>query len=165
MIMKTKLIFILFVLIICSCVRIIPDEELTMSRIPYTGNEIRLDGYFTGIQPGQKMYYNYIFFYSNGVVFSFGNLRDIDLTPYLKGSAGKAYWGIFQVKNNIIHNQGWINTGSGFIGDIQINTVYDRYYKIINDTTLFDKNSSGDTTRYHFKRLSPKPDSTNVFIK
>jgi len=162
--MKSNIILILIALVLYSCVRSIPDEELTMARTPYTGKEIRLDGYFTGVSPGQDKYYDYIFFYSNGVAFSFGNLRDIDLNLYLKGNAGKTYWSIFRVENNTIHVQGWINLGSGFFGVSQL-TVEDKYYIILNDTTLYYDASNGYKTKYYFKKFSSKPDSTNVFIK
>jgi len=159
--MNSKLI-IFFSLIFCSCVRTLPDEELTMTRIAYNGKEIRLDGYYTGAQPNQNKYFDYIFFYTNGVVFSFGNLPDINLSQYLGGSTRKPDWSVFQIKNNVINLQGWTENGSDFVRQY---VLKDDSYTIINDTTLFYETSKGYKTTYHFKKFSPKPDSTNVFIK
>jgi len=160
--MKSNFIFIL-IFILQACIRTLPDEELTMTRRPYTGKEIRIDGYYTGAQSVQNKYYDYIFFYSNGVVFSFGNFPDIDLNQYLRGSKRKPDWGVFQVeKNNIINVQGWTENGSDFVRQY---ILRNDSYTILNDTTLFYENSRGYKTNYYFKKFSPKPDSTNVFIK
>jgi hypothetical protein len=163
--MKTKLItIILFLLFVCSCLRTLPDEELTITRIPYNGKEIRIDGYYTGLIPGQTKYSNYIFFYSNGVVFSFGYYNGLNPNQMVDVIGDvinwKDSWGIFQIKNDSIFIQGWRlkDIGSQFL-------LRNNQYKIINDSTLLEKVQSGNSSIYYFKKFSPKPDSTNVFIK
>jgi len=164
--MKSNFIFI-FIFILQACVRTLPDEELTMTRTPYAGKEIRLDGYYTGAAPGQSKYYDYKFFYSNGVLFSFATIPDVDIKKHLSqynniGRDSKTCWQIFQVENNVINVQGWTENGSDFIRQY---VLKNDSYTIINDTTLFYENSKGYKTNYYFKKFSPKPDSTNVFIK
>jgi len=166
--MKTKLILALFIPFFYSCIETLPDEELTMIRTPYNGKEIRLDGYYSGLnyQSGNTTYIQYMFFYSNGIMYtSFGydsNIKDIDKIVSLmdKDRNIKRHWAIFQVKKDTITIQGW-----RLRDYVYQNYAYNYRYKIINDTTLFYENSLGVTTKFYFKKYSPKLDSTNVFIK
>lgn len=182
--MKTKfIILVVFFISVTSCARIGPDEELYMTRTPYTGKEIRIDGYYVTndyMSKGENHYSNYIFFYSNGVAFSsFGiDSKIVDINEIIKQMENykdrKDYWALFQITDSTIHKQGWYNTGSmGFIGEIQTYTVINKYYKIINDTTLLlekglmynDTQYNSYNDYYHFKKFDNKPDSTNLFIK
>jgi len=162
--MKVRLILFLIIPFVYSCIETLSDEELTITRTHYYGKEFRLDGYYTGLVPGQSVYYNYIFFYSNGVTYYLGHtfVEDINQIKIDVESSrkNKSSWGIFHVKNDTIAIQGW-----RLRDDVYQNLLINYQYKIINDTTLFYKDSRGDTTCYYFRRFSPKPDSTNVFIK
>lgn len=164
--MKMKSIIIVFIIIsMCSCLRTLPDEVFTMTLTPDNGNEIRLDGCYIS----EHVYNNrseYNFFYSNGVMFVFSDLLTIENISQFTGGIDemrklKTCWGIFQVDKNTIKAQRWKPSDDA----IQC-IVQNRTYKIINDTTLsIDLLNDGDIRYYHFKHFSPKPDSTNVFIK
>ena len=164
--MKTKLIsIVLFLVLVCSCRRTLPDEEFTMERTPYTGKEIRLDGCYISNPDERHKYCEYDFFYSNGVFFGFGDFLNIsNITQFTEIDSKrqkKGYWGIYQVKNNSIILQTWTmrDVDTQFI-------VQNRSYKIINDSLLFcDILNDGDINYFHFQKFTPKPDSTNVFIK
>jgi len=162
--MKARLIFFLIISFVYSCIETLPDEKLTITRTPYSGKEFRLDGYYTGLVPGQSIFFNYIFFYTNGVTFYFGHtfIDDINKIKEDVESARKhkSYWGIFQVENDTVAIQGW-----RLRDDVYQNLLINFQYIIINDSTLFYNDSRGDTTSYYFRKFSPKPDSTNVFIK
>jgi hypothetical protein len=167
--MKTKFVSIsLFLLFINSCTSSHPDEEFTMTRSPYSGKEIRLDGCYISESGEQANYCAYKFFYSNGIVFSLGDLPNIDNTNQFTGGIDSArknkyFWGVFQIENNTITVQQWRFSNSEFIYQL---IVKNEYYKIINDTILsIDYLGDGDITNFHFKRFMPRPDSTNVFIK
>ena len=160
--MKSKLI-ILYTIILCSCVKTLPDEELTMTKTSYNGKEIRLDGCYVS-EPGELKNYEYVFFYSNGVVFIWGDLLYLQNLEQFTGGVKynrKSNWGLFNVKTNTIEVQKWK------MSDVAIQfLVQKRLYKIINDSTLScDILNNGYTKRYTFRKFSPKPDSTNVFIK
>lgn len=160
---KLIVIFVSFVLL-QSCNQTLPDEELSMTRIPYYGKEIRIDGYYKGLGIAQKKYLDYIFFYNNGVYFSFG-YTDVDNINKIedivnRSRVHKDNWGVFQILDTLVNIQRWTQNA----GTTQ-NIVLHFQYIVIDDTTLFYKGLSGDTTRYHFVKFSPKPDSTNVFIK
>lgn len=177
--MKLKFIlFILFLTIVQSCMRRLPDEELTIARKPNTGKEIRIDGYYSGksYQSGNTTYITYIFFFSNGVVYTStgydSKIKDINeiIKDLDRERNSKDYWSVFQIENDTIHEQGWTNSADGFIGDYRMYSLKDDYYKIINDTTLLFERTTGYITSshndyYYFKEFSPKPDSTNFVIK
>lgn len=156
---------IVLFLIVQSCKRSYSDEELTINKIVYTGTDIRLDGCYVSDSDELKKYNAYKFFYSNGVYFGFSDMPNINSRSQITNidykSNYKGYWGLFQVQNKTIIVQTWkmSDVNSQFI-------IQNRAYKIINDTTLScDLLNDGDITYYHFKPFSPKPDSTNVFIK
>jgi hypothetical protein len=162
----------------------LPDEELTMTLKPYTGKEFRIDGYYIGTSnftgKNDKNYNNYKFFYSNGLVFSSysydinGKIYDITeiIADMERNRNKKDLWGVFKLEENEILTQGWVNSASAaVIGNDRLYSLINGYYKIINDTTILYKNCTGYITLdlneyyYHFKKFSPKPDSTNTFIK
>ena len=177
--MKSILLF-LFVVIQFSCVHVLPDEELTMTRTSYTGKEFRIDGYYVGTTNygiSEKNYNSYKFFYSNGLVFSsFSydiNKKIPDINEIIANMEryrdSKDLWEVFQLENNVIHTQGWGNSGTVF-GEYRLYSLVNQYYKIINDTTILYEKSTGYYSGnyneyYYFKKFSPKPDSTNIFIK
>ena len=166
--MKTKLILVILIPFFYSCIGTLPDEELTMFRTPYNGKEIRLDGYYSGLnyQSGNTTYIQYMFFYSNGILYtSFGYNNDItDINEIIKlmdkDRKDKREWAVFKVSGDSIIMQGW-----RLRDDVYQNYAYNYRYKIINDTTLYYEDSWGSTKSYYFKKFSPKPDSANVFIK
>ena len=144
------------------------DEELTLNRVPYTGNELRTDGYY---------YYHWAtfdspsvnstsvkFFYKNGVMLSAHSYDGIDLNRvekemvslYDKIRERKTGWGLFIINGNTIQCEEWSTSVGGGL------PVYKWSAKIENSTT-FRHNDSNQT--WHFKQFNNKPDSTNVFIK
>jgi uncharacterized Rmd1/YagE family protein len=163
--MKVKLFLIAIILYTQhSCVRTLPDEKLTLHRIPYNGKEIRIDGYYIGDWGPQNKYYSYIFFYSNGIMLKLGFTEIVESNQIddLVKNASKNSWKVFQVLNNTINVQGWIPTDDTFVNQY---ILENSYFRITNDTTLIYINSFEYELKCHFKKFSPKPDSTNVFIK
>ena len=68
--MNMKFLIILAMLLIGmnGCSKWLEDEELTLPKTPYTGNELRTDGYYYYTMNGE--YFRTItFFYKNGVAF------------------------------------------------------------------------------------------------
>jgi hypothetical protein len=78
----------------------------------------------------------------------------------------KDCWGVFNIKDNIIKFERWY-PGQG------AKKAYVREGIILNDTTFHitkSYRSNGSELKdadevYHFRKFSPKPDSTNVFVK
>ena len=114
----------------------------------------------------------------NGVVLygsSFNNIKLEDKeNSYMDGSfygnieETKYYWGQFIVKENNIKFERWYPSSGGPL------RTYVREGTILNDTTFHITESyhlqdgekqdiDEEDETYHFKSLSPKPDSTNEY--
>jgi hypothetical protein len=175
--METRLFLLITIVIFtnASCEKEL--HELSMAKIPYTGNELRIDGYYYSNQ----VYNNYnavaVFYRDGACIHVFTSIEGADTLNY--------------IENNILLNESLIsnfmNTPTN-IGVFQINTesiefetweagrdiiTFSNYGEILNDTTfLITKQINNDSGKsenenltYRFKQFSPKPDSTNNFIK
>ncbi len=173
--MAIKYIFTLVLLISFSSCFILKDDNLTLDRNFYTGNDIRLDGYwwmnFESIEPSMSIY----FFYENGIALYGRALKNRDLevkekefsTESFKKLINKAKpgWGVFEINSNKITFETWVPGNGGPL------TTVIRSGEIINHQTFVitshmhkgKKSIENDT--FYFKKFDLKPDSTNSFIK
>jgi len=137
----------------------------------YIGNEIRVDGfYYYQFEDG---FIETFFLFRNGVYYDYGSCQCPDLeavenhmmneftienTPKVQYS-----WGVFRVENNNVEIERWL-TGSGGAYPTKLSKG-----EIINETTMVIKgipvSGEGTLDTFRFREFSPKPDSTNVFIK
>jgi len=145
------------------------DEKLTLQRVPYTGNEIRTDGYYYHHwASSESLSINKtatFFLYRNGIKLTAGSYGSIDLDIVEKEMLSryellvkqKIGWGVFVITGNKVEYEEWTTSAGGGL------PIYKNSYNIENDTTLM--NPEGKV--YHFKQFSPKPDSTiaNKWIK
>ena len=149
------------ILILYSC----KDEKNSFQKIPYTGDELRTNGYyFTHYQTLGRDYTIVNFFFRDGTLLSAGSFESLNFNVveqklverYELIKKNKIGWGVFQIIEDKIISESWTtNSGGGGL------PVYKWSAKIVNDTT-FLRNDSNQT--WHFKQFSPKPDSTNRFI-
>jgi hypothetical protein len=168
--MKKSFFAVIMMFLFFSC----KDEELLLSKIPYTGNELRIDGYYY-LQENEKTWIR--FFYGDGVilVFNFGfptyNLDTVDCKiaeEYEKRENEKLRWGVFSIARSIIQYSKWgYSVGAGLtshkcMGTIENDTTFCLVKSIYYTGRIGDFD---DNERYHFRQFSPKPDSTNNFIK
>ena len=150
-------------------------EEPTLVLQPYNGNELKLNGYYYDLY--KETIWDIYFFYRNGVMLYDTGTDTLDnslekydawfgsdfFLNYIK--TRNRSWGLYKIHGDKIVFERWtIAEGCDpiirFSGDI------------INDTTFVITQSEyphsngvyqrNDTFR--FRALSPKPDSTNVFI-
>jgi hypothetical protein len=142
-------------------------EELSLKRIDFNGNEIRLDGFYYN-EPNKA----HFFLYRNGVFFDGGtgfngSLVDMEkfhsnIENYKTAYEVPYFWGVFRISTGEIQFAKWVSSDEfGRYTTTQFNG------KIINDTTLLINHPAemiGSDT-FYFHRFSPKPDSTNNFIK
>lgn len=149
------------------------DDDLTLPKQDYTGNQLRVDGYYYSITSNNN--YQIFFYYRNGCVLEAGVVEADNLAAseqsYMNGTfynAVKNYkhdWGRFTIEGAMIKDELWKpNTGPL--------EAYTSEGQILNDTT-FKMTKSWRSCKpkkvrefeetYHFKQLSPKPDSTNTF--
>lgn len=176
--MNTKLLIVIIMLFIGmnSCDKWLQDEELTLPQQPYTGNELRTDGYYYYTMNGE--YFRAItFFYKNGVAFQpigdAHSLQEVDEYVINELVGKNRYhdvqfsWELYNIEDERILINYWVPP-----------RPYQCYFEegtILNDTTFviqrYYRMENGEKTgeteineTYYFHALSPKPDSTNVFI-
>ena len=154
---------------------IISDDELTLDKTLYICNQLRIDGYYyTQFRDIYRIY----FFYRDGTLFSGGDIYEDKLNEYEQKykdgrfwnakKDNKLYWGLYNVNSayDIMIEKWYPSSGGGM-------PVYIHSGTILNDTTFHITKSVRPATSekksldelYHFKAFSPKPDSTNNFIK
>jgi hypothetical protein len=153
-----------------GCNKLFPDEKLTIQRVDYTGNELRTDGYYYY----QDANYTVVeFLYRNSIIlsaraYSFHDLNIVEkkmLERYNEIRADKIGWGVFRISGKTIEYEMWdTSVGGGLpilkcIGIIDNDTTF-RIIQCIELGKKFEKNEV-----YHFRQFSPKPDSTNKWIK
>ncbi len=160
------LLIILIMLTSLSCKEEI-DAMLTMKKMPYTGNELRIDGYYyTVTQNFEGDLYQIYFFYRNGVYRYCGTFKSLDdITGDWGAGNSRLLWGYFDVNDSTIRFEKWL---------VNISVKHDGI--ILNDSTFRiteRKITSGQSPNfnegavdelYHFVRYSPKPDSVNRFL-
>ena len=176
---KTINYFVILVLIVLlySC----KDEELRMQRIPYTGSELRTDGYY--YHQTDKYICDIIFLYRNGIIirafwhWDINNpIEDFEqdiIKRYNELHKSQHEWGVFQVKDDKIEYEMFTGPGLVFCGM----AVYRSLGYIENDTVfsikqILQTHSCGASpifstpdNKYYFRSFSQKPDSTNSWIK
>ena len=174
MVKKNLLFIVLISILFSSCEKKL--YNLSMSRIPYTGNELKIDGYYYSNQSWTNGVILAVF-YRNGVcIHLFLDIESNDTLNYIeneilkKESFTQSLWdtpnyvGVFRIDTKTIEIESWISAR-----DI---TTFSFYGKILNDTifrvTKWINNEAGeiflDTITYRYRQFSPKPDSTNSFI-
>lgn len=160
-----KLFFFSLLLTIGSCVALKP---LKMKRVDNLTNKIKLNGIYVSSNSYIRNECGVYVLYNNGVMLSFqNNNKPIGCISYweekfkdktLNYNDVPYWWGIYQIKSDSILFESWLST--------------DYYYptisyngKIINDTTLIVNYIGSVLDTFRFIEFSPKPDSTNKFIK
>ena len=162
-------------------------EPLTFKKQEFLGKNLKINGYFYNIN--NKNEYNAFFIYKNGVYhggkwrkkidFNVNNLNLLDMDIKSIYEIEEKYptyynWGVFNVNYTNIEIERWVTSSGGGAYPTQILKG-----EIKNDSTIHfhtligahpvNANSKKKTVNidetYHFRQFSPKPDSTNKFIK
>ncbi|HYF04491.1 MAG TPA: hypothetical protein VEC36_14000 [Patescibacteria group bacterium] len=168
-----------FLLLLTGCAGCGDDDPLSISKTEYSGNQLRIDGYYYytfKAANNQEKLSDFYFLYRNGVIlyagtYPLGNVQYYESEFRSKiWNAGiknsKTYWGLFSVQGNQIQFDHWYPSERPY-------SAFARKGTILNDTTFTiterysvtdrnDKTASDEI--YRFKQFSPKPDSTNPFV-
>ena len=162
--MRTTSFILCFSFLFSCCNKLFKDEELSQQRVPYTGNEIRTDGYYYYYWASQDSpvddYTAVFFLYRNGVFLVGQSYKSINLDTVEKKMLDryellvqkKVGWGVFIITNDKLDFEHWYSAAGGL-------PVAKSLYYIENDTTL----RSPYEQIYHFKQFSPKPDSSAAY--
>lgn len=177
-IMKTIVVIICALLLLGGCDKWPKDEELTLVKEPYNGNELRLDGYYYHSDTCDNHIFGSYFFYRNGVVLCGpGTPRDAsDHFEFLEQGFAADYftennkrlkyrWGVFQIHDGSIVVEQWlIADGSKPVIRFSGNIVDDTTFVFTKSEYPHTGEEYQEDDVYHFHAFSPKPDSTNMFI-
>jgi hypothetical protein len=153
------------------------DEQLSFTRTPYDGSELKIQGYYYLDYFGGGDSLRIIdYFYSNGTYLSgsviykdniqFNEIEYQNGTYYQKIKNDKMVWGLFKIAGNEIQIEKLAPTSGGSL------KAYIYYGTIRNDSTFqihtlkhsYGSELLGMDRVYHYKAFSPKPDSINSFI-
>lgn len=175
--MKFSLI-VAYMIVCCSCSsdRIWKDDELSINRTYYTGNQLKIDGYYYQKYGNPEKLTIYLF-YENGTLLFAGDgyelskLNEFEQAITSQDFVSKLHelkycWGLFTINTNTIQFERWYPSQPPL-------KAYIRSGIILNDTTFQITKSirsngneeSIENEMFYFKKFSPKPDSTNSFVK
>jgi hypothetical protein len=151
------------------------DEQLSLQRTRYEGDDIRLDGYWYHWHMYSDLQLVY-FLYRDGTLLDascyFGEGEDpedaIRSAEWQRAVQERRFcWGVFVVDSDRIFLEKWtppVNGGHG-VGR-KVGVIFDREH-IHVDSVLSP--STGEATEldqdWYFKEFSPKPDHSNPFVK
>jgi len=172
-----KIIFfcILFLFPCFSCQQLITYKKFLIEKISYTGDELRIDGYFYCIEKQQdssNKIRNISCFYRNGILLNMGggasSLKEADeyiRRIFIEGSTNPIYeyskWGLFVIDGQTIKFELYYSS------DDITKWTYIKEGIILNDTTFhitaFYRSDGAKKEKkdeiYLFRQFSPKPDS------
>ena len=175
--MKTKHILFFTFLFLFSCKFQFTDDELHLPRRDYYGTELKVNGCYYILYENTMTWVYFLF--NNGTILYWGceysiddtiefnkDLMDKNYISYLQED--KVSWGIYIIENDSIKFERWYPREPP-------SPAYVRSGIILNDTTFLITEGyrlvRGEKTEYrikdetyHFKKISPKPDSTNRFV-
>jgi len=166
---------IILFLLLSSCLK--ENIPLSNSREDYLGDQLRIDGFYHQINKDGYIV-NVWFYYRNGILFQIPIRSEItDPAAFISlltketiesNRKRKYNWGIFKIKGNEFLSEHWETPTQGnylatitMTGEILSDTSY-VITKYINSQRGM---SGGGDSYWYFYPFSPKPDSTNVFIK
>lgn len=176
-IMKHLLLVIVILLGSCKKNKFVKDDELSIQRTNYTGNQLRINGYYYQLIDGAL--YGVYCFYANGVIQHLGDgykLSELAGFEQLittkdfndKSKAVKYFWGVFKIEGNSIQFERWYPSEPPYKAYVRSGTILnDSTFKITESYRMQGGQKTEVTSlneTYHFKKFSPKPDSTNAFV-
>ena len=176
-----KIVFYFLLLVFClSCEEPVIYKDFILKKIPYIGNELRMDGYYYRyLDCESNKYIAACCFYRNGIVLHMGggalSLKEADeyVKQFMERDVNSNYersnWGLFVVDNQTIkfelyYPQEYFTRWTGIMEGVILNDTTFRitsFYDLSND----ERYTVNDT--FYFRQFSPKPDSTvaNKWIK
>ena len=168
--MKYMFVFLTIMPFFLSSCNRCKDAELSLKKSDYTGNEMRIDGYYYSENTvNDQADYAIFVFFQNGTFYSrFSDSLEQAESDMINGTfvanseikLSKLSWGRYQVNSNTISTDSWKLRQCGYPAVLLSGAI-------INDSTIEIGNhyfKDNDVLTYKFKPFSPKPDSTNVFV-
>jgi hypothetical protein len=156
------------------------DAKLVIPKENNTTQKLNLNGYFYLKKSSPFENSNNVYFlYENGIILYVGSLSSNDettITNYINNEIlkyntiykTKYYWGLYNISENNITIERW---QPGSAGE-RLKTVKSKgevvnknSFKLTSSYSNYTKKNYQFEEIYEFRAFSPKPDSTNNFIK
>jgi hypothetical protein len=166
--LKSILLLVLFS--IQSCLK---DDELIMHRIDNDSGKIKLSGYYL---ESNKFVLTTYFLYQNGVFIEYSSykpedslkientMRDAEILAKIKSN--KDRWGVYRIEGNKILMEKWYPSDRPLDAFLKTGTILNDSTFLLNTVSEPDGNKKEVINEvYRLRKFSPKPDSTNMFIK
>ncbi len=180
--MKFLIIFsFLFLCLSSNCKKegILTDDELSIPKKEFSGNQLRIDGYYYQKygNPERLMIY---FMYRNGILlyggggYEMGKINEFEQEIQTQQAINKIRglkfcWGVFDINSINIKFERWYPSEGTLPSYVRSGTILNDTTFVISESYRFQNGEKTDAQTenetYHFKKFSPKPDSTNKFIK
>ncbi len=161
----------------CEKINTCQDKELTLKKMKYTGQELRIDGFYYGNSSvdfqGTKHYELFIF-YKNGIVMLLGDSEFEKMEEYVTTIANsnqkttKFVWGLFNVERQKINIDHWVPAQCGYPAVLRTGELLNDTIFLLNGMVRRDSQGTTETDisqEFHFRQFDIKPDSTNNFVK
>lgn len=178
--MKKMYILLLTILTACSSCKemdICKDENLTLNKVEFKGNQLRTDGFYYGRPTTDYQgvtLYDIFIFYKNGILMRPGNTEIKKMEDYVTSITNsnqintKFVWGIFNIDNKSIKLEHWKAAQCGYPTILRTGEILNDTTFILKKMEIRDNKGITETNineEFHFKQFDTKPDSTNNFIK
>lgn len=174
--MRRNILLIMLLLCMFSCKRCKEEEPLSLCSQSqnYEGFELKTEGYYY-LEYDNPLRRNILFLYKNGVVLYGGMTYQTELSgkedAFMNGSYhqqifnSESYWGLFHVSGSSIFYELWYPSSSQWIPAIREGVILnDTTFQIIKSYRCDGSENNAKSEIYHFKRFTPKVDSTNQFV-
>jgi hypothetical protein len=174
-----KSLSLLALLSLLSCTRD-ENDNLTLRKRPYTGQEIQTNGFYYTIWDNNTSFGNVTFLYRDGTILKIGGSGKLsELDAFVaksipqKYAQWKAFWGVFHVNGNQITQEEYHGSQLGMLVYRSEGNIINNAQFAITETSRMKNGSktdvrsvAGDPYRsYYFKACKQKPDSTNAHIQ
>jgi hypothetical protein len=170
-----KLIYLLMILMFSGCIK--DDDELTIFKTPFNDNILKTNGYYYNVYfRKDPIMVEVVFLYKDGVLLNgsgFDSLRINEVEEkyssgeYYNNSFDRKYnWGAFIIQGDSIFIERWYPSSRPYWAYRQSGIILnDSTYRLTGIVRVDGTEEDEIDRTYHFKQFSPKPDSTNSFIK
>jgi hypothetical protein len=170
-----KLLYLLIILMLSGCIK--DDDELTITKTPFLEDNLKTNGYYyNNWHVNDRSMVEIIFLYRNGILLDGGNSDSTSFNElekvYLNGvyyerfKNNKLYWGAFNIVGDSIFVERWYPSERPYWAYRQSGIILnDSTYQLTKIVRVDGSEESEINEVFHFKQFSPKPDSTNNFIR
>ena len=162
-----KMFFMIMCAVLFTQCFFLKDDDVLPNAVFYTGNQLKMNGYYHRFSKYSNSIDFPIIMYKNGILIYIENGKNSieEMDKYIRNHSNKNkyVWGVFFINDDkIIINR--LDSDYPHVGIVMEGVI-------LNDTTfhitkyIFENKEREFDEVYHFREFYPKPDSTNNYIK